>query len=239
MMFAAIGFDFGGTLTPHLRDYLTELWAHSMHQLLPAVLSEELHQAFEQCEDDYWIDPHAVLPGTAERLLELAAERIGAPPLTGRLRRQLVARTCELMADAVPADSPLVDVFAWARGAGLRVGVLSNLILPGVCVTNWLQRQGVENGPDVLHVSSETGLVKPDPRAFECFSRALGSEPAATVFVGNDWEEDVLPAQRMGYRVVHRWLTEAPSGPPVIRNSSLQRIEDLSELPALLSGAAE
>jgi putative hydrolase of the HAD superfamily len=72
-----------------------------------------------------------------------------------------------------------------ARAAGLRTGILTSKLVA------FLSRAVVERSAflssfDVLLDESETGLAKPDPRAYADAATAMGLDPAGIVFVDDD-----------------------------------------------------
>ena len=79
------------------------------------------------------------------------------------------------------------------------VGVLSNNV-PVLC-------DRVRNDPRMQRVqhwvfSNEIGVRKPDPRAYEALSDALGVPPEATVFV-DDAARNVDAAREAGFKAIH------------------------------------
>lgn len=57
-------------------------------------------------------------------------------------------------------------------------------------------------------VSGDLGIHKPDPRIFRLCLEALGVAPGRAVFVGDNYENDVLGAQGAGLRAI--WYPAAP-----------------------------
>jgi HAD superfamily hydrolase (TIGR01509 family) len=115
------------------------------------------------------------------------------------------------------------------RERGIAVAVLTNGWNPlQVCKA---QRAGF-HGP--VLVSSEIGVQKPAPRAFEMLLGVLGTEPRQTSFVGDDPQSDVAGAQAMGMATV--WINwerkEYPAGqaPPEATIHSFPQLLDV--LPA-------
>ncbi|MGH8637861.1 MAG: GNAT family N-acetyltransferase, partial [Burkholderiales bacterium] len=93
-------------------------------------------------------------------------------------------------------EEGMIEAVRRARGAGIRTALLSN---------SW----GVELYPrrildeicDVVVISGEVGLRKPDPAIFALTMRALRIDPAAAVHVGDDPVLDVVGARNAGLRV--------------------------------------
>jgi HAD superfamily hydrolase (TIGR01549 family) len=65
--------------------------------------------------------------------------------------------------------------------------------------------------PDVLAMSDEMGLAKPDPAFFARILSLMGGPPPASVaYVGDRVDNDVLPAAAAGMRAI--WLRRGPWG---------------------------
>jgi HAD superfamily hydrolase (TIGR01662 family) len=114
------------------------------------------------------------------------------------------------------------------RERGIVLAVLTNGWNP-------MQRLKAEQagflGP--ILVSSEIGVRKPEPGAFEILLRTLGTQPQQTFYVGDDPSSDVAGAQRAGMRTV--WINwerlEYPPGqrPP---DHTIGAFDELLELVA-------
>ena len=96
-----------------------------------------------------------------------------------------------------------------ARAAGLRTGLLTSKLVA------FLSREVVERSDllssfDMLLDESETGLAKPDPRAYDQAAVAMGLDPAGIVFVDDD-PANVAGADAAGMAGVHFDITD-PAG---------------------------
>jgi putative hydrolase of the HAD superfamily len=88
-----------------------------------------------------------------------------------------------------------------ARAAGCRTGLLTSKLVA------FLSREVVGRSDflssfDVLLDESETGVAKPDPRAYQQAAAAMGLDPAAIVFVDDD-PANVAGADAAGMAGVH------------------------------------
>ncbi|GAA1477922.1 HAD family hydrolase [Nocardioides aestuarii] len=83
-----------------------------------------------------------------------------------------------------------------ARDAGLRVGVLTN----GMAERQVLKaaRAGITTVVDVVVASSALPVSKPHPAAFHAACGRLGTEPGATLMVGDSLADDVHGASAAG-----------------------------------------
>lgn len=88
---------------------------------------------------------------------------------------------------------------------------------------------------DVVTDSAVLGSAKPDPLPFTATLGALRVQPTDAWMVGDNFEADIRPAQRLGLRTA--WLATAdratPEGEP-----PTARIATLADLPAVLEATA-
>ena len=126
----------------------------------------------------------------------------------------------ELVAAAASAyrESYLAARRAIAGAAGLlplvrrraRVGIVSNNLLEEQ--QEKLRHCGLDPHVDVLVVSEETGMSKPDPRIFHIALDRLGCAPEHAVMIGDSWSADVAGARAAGIRAI--WFNPLGAEPP-------------------------
>jgi putative hydrolase of the HAD superfamily len=126
-------------------------------------------------------------PALSERYIE--GQRSGHPLLPGavELVRSLAARVPVAVVTNGPADIQRLKINQAGIGPHLTAVV----------------------------ISGETGIGKPDPRAFGAALDLLGISPEHAVMVGDSWERDVTGALAAGLRAV--WISQgrsAPGSPP-------------------------
>lgn len=114
------------------------------------------------------------------------------------------------------------------RAAGLRVAAVTNA--HGQYQRAKLDAVGLHSEFDVVVISGELGVAKPNPSIFLAACHALGSDPAQTVHVGDRFEQDALAANRAGLHGV--WLNR--SGAPRDDHHGVHVISGLAELPVLI-----
>lgn len=108
-------------------------------------------------------------------------------------------RAADLYPDALPAMAAL-------RDAGYRVAVIANQPSRR---SGELRALGVH--PEVLAMSEEMGVAKPDPTFFARALDLMGDPaPADVAYVGDRPDNDVRPAASAGMRAV--WLRRGPWG---------------------------
>ena len=101
------------------------------------------------------------------------------------------------------------DLVADARAAGLRTGLLTSKLVAFLS-REVVARSDLLSSFDVLLDESETGLAKPDPRAYDQAAAAMGLDPAGIVFVDDD-PANVAGATAAGMAGVHFDITD-PAG---------------------------
>ena len=81
---------------------------------------------------------------------------------------------------------------------------------PMVLVTNFygnmhtvLEEFGLDHLFKDIIESAVVGVRKPDPQIFRLGVASLGLEPQETVMIGDSLENDILPAQSIGYQTFH------------------------------------
>jgi len=98
-----------------------------------------------------------------------------------------------------------------ARRPAVRVGVITNNILDEQIEK--LRHLGMRELVDVLVVSEEAGVAKPDPTIFRiALDRAGCASPAEAVMVGDAWTTDIAGARAAGLRAV--WLNRGARACP-------------------------
>jgi HAD superfamily hydrolase (TIGR01549 family) len=114
------------------------------------------------------------------------------------------------------------------RARGYAIGILTDG--PDDTQRAKLERVRLADLIDAMAVWDETGLRKPDPRAFIGIASTLGSLPQDTVMIGNSYNLDAIGALRAGYRHAI-WLTSSRRREVDPRISRVRRLE---EIPAIL-----
>jgi HAD superfamily hydrolase (TIGR01549 family) len=102
----------------------------------------------------------------------------------------------DLYPDAVPALEAM-------RAAGNRVAIFANQPAER---TAELRALGIN--PDLMAMSAEWGVQKPDPEFYARCLREMAAGAANVAYVGDRLDNDVLPAVAAGMRAV--WLRRGP-----------------------------
>lgn len=124
------------------------------------------------------------------------------------------------------------DTLRTLRAHGLRIGLISNTLWPGVYHRHDLDRYGLTRFLEHLTFSADVEAWKPQPDIFRHGLNALSLRPDEAAYVGDSLYFDVWGAQRAGLRGIwieqaRRWL---PDGIEVTPDATIRRLPELLEI---------
>jgi len=192
--FRGVIVDWGGVMTNPIRD-MVQAWLDREdvdHEHYAAVMRPWVTGAYDHNGDSNPI--HALERGecTTEEFERLLAARMARRDGVQVLAEGLLTR---MFAGSTAADV-MYDAVRAIRAAGLRTGLLSN---------SW----GMADYPrhlfpamfDVVVISGEVGMRKPEERIFRHATGLLGLDPAECVFV-DDIQVNVAAAEAVGMTAI-------------------------------------
>jgi HAD superfamily hydrolase (TIGR01549 family) len=188
---------------------------------LRSFFDREYFQRFTGSESSQMTVPRA------SELLRAMLPRIFRQPLTNEQYDRLLVHidTMKYM-HFHPAAGHVVRVLA---NLNYKLGIISNMMLPGVLLERFLQSEGLRPFFSQVITSSETGYIKPHPRIFERALDAGGWRPEEALFVGDTYKQDIVGARAVGMRTI--WLncrnepvSQAASNPPDAIINSLEEL---------------
>jgi putative hydrolase of the HAD superfamily len=199
-MLQAVLFDLDDTLFDHescARDALT-----AVHRLderfrsvtfadfarLHATLLEALHQRVMSGE----LDLDTARTERFRQLFAAVGVTDAAPADAARVYRECYIRTRRAISGAAALLTTL--------RTRLKIGVVSNNLLAEQ--QQKMKECGLDTLVDVLVVSEEAGVTKPDPRIFQLALARLGVTREHAVMVGDSWAADVEGGRAAGIPVV-------------------------------------
>jgi hopanoid biosynthesis associated radical SAM protein HpnJ len=107
-----------------------------------------------------------------------------------------------------------------------RLGVVSNFYGN---VATLCDEAGLSNDLDVILDSTCVGSSKPDPEIFRLALKQIKAGPAQTLFVGDSFERDIIPARDLGMKTIWlkgpNWRLPENHGPIGCAISSLPELE--------------
>jgi putative hydrolase of the HAD superfamily len=182
---------------------------------------------------------HAAALFAAERALWLEAERDHRSATMDRLLLQAGVTPSEsfwqtyfeLWEPHTLTDPQAVALLGQLRGAGIRIGVLSNTMWPRSMHERVFARDGVLELIDGAVYSSEINWTKPHREAFRAAMTAVGvDDPAGCVFVGDRPFDDVYGAKRAGMRAVLIPNSDVPAFGEAEPDAVISQLADLGPL---------
>jgi putative hydrolase of the HAD superfamily len=110
---------------------------------------------------------------------------------------------------------------------GVRLGVVSNTVLPPTAIDEFLKFEGLIEFLPTRVYSSEVRFMKPDPRIFRIALERLGVEAGRTLFVGDRLDNDVKGPSQVRMRTA---LFSPPGGKTRGRGKPDHVVQRLSDL---------
>lgn len=133
--------------------------------------------------------------------------------LTERMRSEYQPR------DHVPAA--VFPLLSMLKDAGYPLGLVSNRSLP---MNDLVDELKLSQYFELILAAGEVGWFKPDPRLLSYAAEQLGVDPAASVYIGDNYHADVLGARAAGMTPV---LVD-PRG--IYQDADCTVISDVAEL---------
>ena len=133
--------------------------------------------------------------------------------------------------ELIQPNNDLISLLTNLRKNGFKLGIISNGTL--VEQIEVLARLGIVSYFDDIIISEEVGVEKPDPQIFKIASNRLGIEPKNFLFVGDDWEADVIGSLSAGLQVVLS-VQYRKNNLNKIQNSELTMISNIENVLQLL-----
>lgn len=153
------------------------------------------------------------LYGTAashNRLLymQLVCERLGQNPALEPLR--LYELYWNSMLENMKLYPYVIPLFDYLKEKSVKIAVLTDLTAQ--IQHRKLLHLGLAGYLDALVTSEETGVEKPDERAFVTILRKLHVSAENALMVGDSTDRDIAGARRVGLRAVHFQRSAEPDG---------------------------
>jgi len=120
------------------------------------------------------------------------------PPATSEQALQILAKAFSIGFKFVAYNDSLPTLKA-VKDKDLKVGVISNI---GQEIDSYCTELGLEPYLDFKVTSFEVGFDKPRPEIFRLALQKAGCNPAEAIFVGDQYEQDILGARGVGMKPV-------------------------------------
>jgi pyrimidine 5'-nucleotidase len=170
-------------------------------------------------------------------------------------RWRKIASTCGTILDATEASAVSAEyrtIYQSLRrpvdGAPGTLRQLHKRAKIGIVTNNEVTEQeekvrflGIEESVDLLVVSGEVGVTKPDPRIFRTALDRAAVGPGDAVMIGDSWQNDVLGALGAGIRPVwfNRFHLRRPDPIPVPEIPSLRSVRSVERAIGSRAAAVE
>lgn len=112
------------------------------------------------------------------------------------------------------------------KSQGFTLGVVSNFLVKGG-IQEILEEQGIAKYFDLVVSSVDVGWKKPHPRIYHIALAEVGVSAPAVIFVGDDYQNDYLTPQKMGFTPI---LFDRQSAHLQVA----KRFSSFAELPGLI-----
>ncbi len=124
----------------------------------------------------------------------------------------------------VPGAGALINRL---KERGFRLGILSNGFKE--VQYNKLRSSGLDNPVDIVVLSDEIDVNKPDPRLFRHAEKRAGIDPSHCILIGDNPETDIAGALRSGWQAI--WFN--PEHKPV--TESVKEFAEKGSAPVIVS----
>jgi len=149
------------------------------------------------------------------------------PSIDPRLAPQLAAAYTDIRMPSVELFPGAMDLLVALRGP-YRLGLLTN----GPSDMQWpkIGRLRISSRFDAIVVAGDSGIYKPDPRAFASVLADLNLAPEHALFVGDSLPMDIAGAR--GARMASVWIRRNGQTPPpdIEPALTIDRVTDLTEV---------
>jgi len=216
-------FDLGGTLLDdlplhdHIYKTLIDIFAE---RNLKVTMDE-----FLKARDFYVVSRVPVLKSL---IVHFTGRNDLKEPMMDELMRRIEGKGAELQRPYPEADAVLREI----KGK-YRLGIIAN---QQVGIRELLKTSGWDGLFDVIMISDEVRLQKPDPTIFENALEMAKIAPSEGVMVGDRIDNDVAPAKQLGMRTVRFkagvFGAQTPKSPTETPD---EEIVSLTDLPAAIA----
>lgn len=181
-MYHAIGFDWGGVMSGPAGDTFDKQ------------MSDLLETSLEEYSDTYNRHRHDFDDGRIDTvtLWNRVAKELGK---TEKIDAMLELQSSR---DGVVLNQGIVDLVQTISKKGLKLGLLSNNTVENGRKIRQLPIMSIF---DVIQISGEVNVSKPDVRAYELFCKSMALEPAEIIFIDDD-EQNSAVARSCGMTAV-------------------------------------
>jgi putative hydrolase of the HAD superfamily len=182
----------------------------------PVPLYEDFHRHWIETSKEVWgerdRDPEHREVTSRARFMKFADRLDSLPPERREAAAALAMEThMERLINSTAFEAARLLMLGRIREAGLRVGLISNFDNTEAA-HRLLGRTGIDAYLEATLISGEVGYRKPARRLYIQVADALGVSPGEVLFVGDNFEADVLGPRSAG--MPSAWLNPKGGPPP-------------------------
>ncbi|MFC2171754.1 HAD family hydrolase [Acidobacteriota bacterium] len=186
--------------------------------------TEEIYEPYLDEENSCLEDPQSYKT-LVERLPQILSS-----PVTPQLVDMILAHLDIMKYFEICENVP--ELLTALKERGLRISIVSNMMLPGSLLVDKLQREGLIPLINTVTVSSDVGYIKPHPRIFWITLKEDGLEPSDVMFVGDTYHQDIVGAKGVGMKTAWLNIRNEPAdwsrdNPPDHEIKDLNQVLDL------------
>lgn len=212
MRIKAVGFDIDGTLYPNSSMYVYSTIAFIKHPVLFSHFGKARKSIRRIRYDGDFRTAQAKLVAASMHIAVKEAEEVIERDLYGSLEK--VFRNVKPYKEIRP-------VLISLKAKGLALGAMSDLP-----VGKKLEYLGVGDLFDFSFTTEETNFLKPSPVPFKHLVKRFNFLPEEILYVGNNYEYDVLGAAAIGLRTAHLSRKPVPASKADLTFSSFTELRD-------------
>ena len=97
-----------------------------------------------------------------------------------------------------------------------------------------MEERGIRKYFDILILSAEEGVAKPDPEIFRRALERAGCEPDEAVMIGDRLDNDIIPAAKLGMKTV--WVRRGGIGLHESEKAGIvfdETVDSVAEIPRI------
>lgn len=222
--------DFYGTVA-HYGDDIREGEERSWRQIFERLVHRRAELTFDrflatwQSEYQLFLDPDQVTEGSVFLTkIALTCRRCGVDP-EARMVEEMGQACLETWHRHIHLPAGVADVLAGLADR-FRLGLVSNFDHPPY-LRGLLARHDLTRFFQVVVISGEVGVNKPDRRIFELALGRLGASATSTAFAGDNLNDDVAGARAAGCLPI---LMDPRDAHPRHRGLRVRRLDEILEL---------
>lgn len=201
-MIKAVFFDINDTVVNHSQAQRISI--RKMSALLGGQKKEEFTKIWNEVAKRYWdLFEEKKITFEEQRLRRIKE-------VWHYFNAELSAKQIELYAkhyttyyeEALVVNPDLKVVIELLHADNIPIGIISNG--HGPLQRSRLKAARIESyfKNELIFISDEVGLAKPNQRIFELAEKAAGVGPSEIVFYGDDFKNDIEPAKKRGWKTI-------------------------------------